>query len=54
MRAEWHNENGELCKVQARKVMPRLAEQLGIELPEIAFGDKVNVGVAGVYGIGVA
>ena len=54
MRAEWHNENGELCKVQARKVMPRLAEQLGIELPEIAFADKVNVGVASVYGIGVA
>ena len=34
MRVAWRNEKGELCEAQARKVMPRHAGRLGIELLE--------------------
>ncbi len=32
-RENWRNEKGELCLASARRILPKLAEKLGIALP---------------------
>ena len=40
---QWRNASSEYCEAQARKILPKLAQQLGLELPEVILGGRLAV-----------
>ena len=50
---DWRNAGGELCESSARKVLPRLAERLGVALPEPCRGPPCRVQLPRVADVSV-